>query len=140
MIVIDANIAVSLVIYVDYTPTCRALMRAVARAQTPICVPMLWEYEITSTLRKFQAAGRLSANEAETGLIQLSQLKIERIPPDINLHKRALSWAASANQMVAYDAQYLALAESLGAEMWTADKRLYNALKDSVTWLHWVEE
>jgi predicted nucleic acid-binding protein len=140
MLVIDANIAIALVMYVDYTPACRALMKSAAQAQTQLCVPMLWEYEITSTLRKFQAAGRLTSSEVETGLGQLYQLKIERVPPDMNLHNQALAWAARANQVVAYDAQYLALAESLGAEMWTADKRLYNALKDSVAWLHWGGE
>ena len=41
----------------------------------------------------------------------------------------------------AYDGSYLAVAESLGAELWTADNRLVESLDDdSLEWIHWIGE
>ncbi len=34
-----------------------------------------------------------------------------------------------------YDAHYLALAEHLGCEFWTADKRLHNAVHEKLPWV-----
>ena len=53
----------------------------------------------------------------------------------------ALRWAARLNQARAYDAFHLALAEELGAEFWTADRRLANAAQRAgATWAHWIGE
>jgi len=38
----------------------------------------------------------------------------------------------------AYDAQYLALAELEGYELWTADERLANSLEPTSSWLKLV--
>ncbi|MFQ5613908.1 MAG: type II toxin-antitoxin system VapC family toxin [Anaerolineae bacterium] len=38
----------------------------------------------------------------------------------------------------AYDSYYLALAETLGCELWTADRRLHNIV--DLPWLHWVSD
>jgi predicted nucleic acid-binding protein len=41
----------------------------------------------------------------------------------------------------AYDSFYLTLAQELECDFWTADKRLFNALRDArLDWLHWIEE
>ena len=37
-----------------------------------------------------------------------------------------------------YDSTYLALAEHLGCEFWTADGRFYNAVKDSLSFVKWL--
>jgi predicted nucleic acid-binding protein len=38
----------------------------------------------------------------------------------------------------AYDAHYLALSKLLNAEFYTADKRLYNSVKSSFNWVHFI--
>ncbi len=48
----------------------------------------------------------------------------KRVPLDTSLCLAALTWAERLGQTKAYDAFYLALAEGLSAEFWTADKRL----------------
>ena len=55
-----------------------------------------------------------------------------------SLHLRALELASQLNQGAVYDAHYLALAESLDCEIWTADQRLYRAVGpvfDNVRWI-----
>lgn len=42
---------------------------------------------------------------------------------------------ADTNSDSVYDAHYLALAQRLSIELWTADKRLYNAVKSSLGWV-----
>ena len=53
-----------------------------------------------------------------------------------DLHVRAWELATKLNRPTAYDAHYLALAEELGCEFWTADTRLHNAVKDTLSWVH----
>ena len=43
-----------------------------------------------------------------------------------------------ASDVDAYDAHYLALAESRQCECWTADERLWNTVKKDLPWVHWV--
>ena len=48
-----------------------------------------------------------------------------------------MHWAERIGQSKVYDSQYLALAESIAADFWTADQRLYHSLQGlGVTWVH----
>ena len=40
----------------------------------------------------------------------------------------------------AYDAHYLALAEARQCECWTADERLWNAVRNALSWVRWIGE
>jgi predicted nucleic acid-binding protein len=61
------------------------------------------------------------------------------VEPDGDLLKNSLVWAEKIPQAVAYDAQYLALAESLKADLWTADRRLFNSVQQAgVNFAHWL--
>jgi len=50
--------------------------------------------------------------------------------PDTALNRSSLIWAERLGQMVAYDAQYLALAEYLKADFYTVDKKLFNRCQE----------
>jgi predicted nucleic acid-binding protein len=55
-----------------------------------------------------------------------------------DLHRRALLLAGQFSLPSAYDAHYLAVAEAFGAEFWTADRRLFQAVSGSLPWVHTV--
>ncbi|HEY3231696.1 MAG TPA: type II toxin-antitoxin system VapC family toxin, partial [Roseiflexaceae bacterium] len=57
--------------------------------------------------------------------------------PD-GLHRRAWEIAHQFKRPAAYDAHYLALAEIAGCPFWTADERLFNAVKDQLGWVRWL--
>ena len=57
---------------------------------------------------------------------------------DAELHRQALKIAQRYNLPATYDAHYLALAERLGIEFWTADRRLFNAVQSSLSWVNLV--
>ena len=48
------------------------------------------------------------------------------------------SLATRFNRPTAYDAKYLALAEMMNCEFWTADERLFNAVRDELSWVRWL--
>ena len=138
MIVIDANIAVALIVRLPYSEKAEQLFLAWHRNNSALFAPSLWHSEIVSALHKLAFAGQMSAEDAHDGIRKLDRLRVEIIPPDTDLLLASFEWAGKLNQMAAYDAQYMALAERLGAEMWTADRRLFNSVKAEIPWLHWV--
>jgi predicted nucleic acid-binding protein len=86
-------------------------------------------------------AKRISAEQAYTAVEDLYLLEVETQPLDINMCKAALEWATRLQQRRAYDAFYLALAERLQTEFWTADKRLANAAQQlGANWVRWIGE
>jgi predicted nucleic acid-binding protein len=140
-IVIDANLCIALTIPLAYSEAAAKQWLFWEMNRFEIHAPLLWEYEIVSALRKAIVVGLISKKEAESALRRLLALGVERSTPDPNLHGLALQWAERAKQTVAYDSQYLAQAEALQADFWTADKRLVDSLKSrKLTWLHWIGE
>ena len=92
-------------------------------------------------IRKLYSFGKITESEAQKALIILDQMQIRLIPDDLNLRQAALDWATRLRQKAAYDGFYLAAAEQLGAELWTADRTLANnADQIGIKWVHWMGE
>jgi predicted nucleic acid-binding protein len=124
-IVIDANFGVAIVWPLPYSTACRKYLRDWLEQDVLIVVPGLWEYEVCSALRKLWAQNLLTRDLALESLVSLFGLPLKRIMLDASLAREAIEWAERIGQTVAYDAQYLALAERLGADFWTADRKLF---------------
>ena len=140
-IVVDANLYVALIIPLPYSKAAAKRWLAWETERVSLYAPLLWEYEVVSALRKAILAGLISREETESALQRLFILGVETVPPDAELHRAALKWSELIGQPVAYDGQYLALAEALQADLWTADKRLIDVLKNqNLAWLHWIGE
>jgi predicted nucleic acid-binding protein len=141
IVVTDANLLASLVIPLAYSRQASLRVESWKRAGIDLFAPLLCEYELISVLRKAVANNLLSGEEALASLKKLSVIGIRMIAPSTELHRLALHWADQVHQPVAYDAQYLALAEQNKAELWTADRRLSNAAwQVGATWVHWLGE
>lgn len=140
-LVVDANIAVALAVDLPYSPAALNRLRVWLHESAEMYAPLLWEYEVASALRRMTTLGLLSAASAENALTSiLLDLPIERVPPEPRTHQAALRWAERLGHSVVYDAQYMALAERLGAEFWTADRRLMNRARQllHVPWVRWI--
>ncbi len=104
------------------------------RAERPLVAPTLLGYEITNALHRYVVHGELLPQEASELLDAVLKLDIE-LYDDAELHKRALELAQTFSLPATYDAHYLALAERLGAEFWTADRRLVQAVQQTLPWV-----
>jgi predicted nucleic acid-binding protein len=117
-------------------PTLQAQMNAWQGKETPLFVPTLWRYEVRSTLAKSVHFLQLTAETANMLLDLALDLDISVVAPEESLCKNALRWTYRLKRASAYDSFYLALAESLNAEFWTADRKLANAVDKD--WIHYA--
>lgn len=123
-LVMDANRVVAIVIPLPYSEATHLKMEAWKAVGEEIVAPTLWEYEVTSALRRAVGIGLLDSGQAATALKQILLLNMRSLAPGIELHLQALSWAERLGQPCAYDTQdtqYLALVEEIGSELWTGD-------------------
>lgn len=115
MIVVDASAALSALL--NAGPARRALAREQLHA------PHLIDSEVANALRRLVAAKQLDADVGWTALDGFRHLGMTRYPV-FSLLDRV--WELRDN-LSAYDASYVALAELLDCELVTADARLSRA-------------
>ena len=140
-VVVDSNLAVLTVVDSENSPLANRVWTDLNAAGAIFFAPGLWAYETTSVIRKFNAFGKITPDEAQKALIILGQMPIHFIADDLPLRQSALDWATRLRQKAAYDGFYLAAAEQLGAELWTADQALVNnARQVGASWVHWIGE
>ena len=139
MLVIDASAAVKAILPNPLQGHCQALVNTFAENQP--AAPVLWAYETTSAITKTVHFGQITAAEGRTALEQLNALGVRLFTPDADQNRTAFDWTLRLKRASVYDSYYLALAQGLECDLWTADSRLFNALKDDhLRWLHWIEE
>lgn len=131
---VDASFLLRMLLDEAVGPQADRLWEAWHREERRLVAPALLDYEVTNALHRYVARGDLSPAEAEALLDLALRLDVERVG-DGELHRRALQLARAFSLPAAYDAHYLALAERLGAELWTADLRLVRAVRDRLPWV-----
>jgi predicted nucleic acid-binding protein len=120
MIVLDASVLAN-VIADDGPEGQRA--RAELRRAGALVAPDLVDVETVAVLRKRWRAGTISEGRFAVAVRDLEDIDLERYPV-LRLMRRAFELRANVTP---YDAAYVALAEILGCELWTADQRLAKA-------------
>jgi predicted nucleic acid-binding protein len=88
-----------------------------------LAAPELIDLEVMSTLRRAARAKKLDQRRSAQALGDLAALPIQRVP---HLPLLGRVWELRDN-LSAYDACYVALAEALGAVLLTADGRIKRA-------------
>ncbi len=139
LVVIDAGVAVKAVLPNLQQAHCLALVQTFVDAQP--AAPALWAHETTSAICKAFHFGEITEKEARQALEKLDALGVRLFVPDAGQNLAALDWSLRLKRASAYDSYYLVLAQALGCDFWTADKRLFNALQDvQLGWVRWIEE
>lgn len=134
-ICVDASLIIRLLLSGEYASPVAVLWKAWHEAGSLIVAPTLIHYEVSNALRRYVVLGELLSEEAAEALEATLQLGIA-LHGDAALHRRALALAKHLELSTAYDAHYLALAERLGAEFWTADHQLVNTVSSVLPWVH----
>lgn len=117
MIVLDASVLVELILD---TPTGRTVADRLADPAVGLHVPHLVDVEVTQALRRYAQKGEVDAWEAAEALASLRALDLQR-----HAHEPLLDrvWELRDN-LSAYDAVYVALAEVLDTTLLTCDRPL----------------
>jgi predicted nucleic acid-binding protein len=105
-------------------------------ATTPVG-PYLLPFEITAVLRKQVFRGAITREYGLAALQRALAFEVTLLAfPD--LYERAWKMAEQLHRPTAYDSHYLALAEMLNCEFWTANRKLYRASREHLPWIRWL--
>lgn len=140
-VVVDASVVVNALLSQAYTIQAEQCLDTWKSTGESLYAPPHWYAEIVSALRFAVFKRKLTQEDADLLVEVLPELGVRMIEPTPDLLKASLRWAERLGQSKAYDSQYVALAESLNAELWSADQRLIHALQaQGVSWAHWIGE
>jgi predicted nucleic acid-binding protein len=120
VIVLDASAVVD---WLLLTPAGHHIEKRIFSRHESLHAPHLLDIEVTQALRRLGRAGTVSQRRAAEAIDDLVDLRIVRYQHFVLLPR---IWQYRHN-LSAYDAAYVALAESLGAPLITRDGRLASA-------------
>ena len=137
-VVVDASLALKWIVDEEDSDKANALLEAWDDAATRPTAPGFLPTEVTNALHRRVVAGTLAIEEAVVLIERMSsRVELQEAP---GIHGRALELASELGQGAAYDCHYLALAESLECELWTADERFHRAASPAFPFVHALSE
>lgn len=117
MIVVDASALLEVLLR---TPAAQAVERRLFDPRETLHAPHLLDVEVAQVVRRYAAAGEIDQDRGRVALADLADFSLRRYPHDFLLPR---VWELRDN-LTAYDAVYVALAEALDAPLITRDRRL----------------
>ena len=139
VVVVDASLAIKWLVSEENSDKACAISRSWANAGIQTAAPYLMPVEVTNALHRRVVRGELTVEDAIRLLEYLLASGIE-LRDEPGLQVRALQLASRLRQGAVYDAHYLALAEALGCDFWTADQRFYRAAVSVTQNVRWIGE
>ena len=138
VVVVDANLALKWVLIEADSTLSISLLDQWTDEGKEIIAPALFAYEVTNILHRQVIAGKLTYEEADEGLARLFSLGILlKFSGYEKISTQALTYAHRFHLPATYDAHYLALASHEQCAFWTADARLWNAVKHKRVCVKW---
>lgn len=135
-LVLDASVAIKWVNpHEPFADKAILIREDYEQGHVSLLVPTFWEYEIANGVNKAVARGQLSPEEGQEAITLLLAIHAQKVSLPSPQESYAL---ARRYQRSVYDSWYVNLAEKTGCECWTADQKLYNALKDTIPWIRWL--
>lgn len=134
---VDASLVLSWLLPEEYSGKAEALWKSWREQGIGLIAPPLLYAEVLSVLRQAVFFKRLLEEEGEAAYRSFFGISIQMtyIP---RVYTRAWELAKELSRPRIYDMVYLALADIQGCPLWTADKRLVQAVQDKSQWARWV--
>jgi predicted nucleic acid-binding protein len=117
VIVVDASALLEALLR---TPAAKVVEDRLFAPHQTLHAPHLLDVEIAQVIRRYAANGEIDGERGRMALADLADLPLRRYPHDFLLPR---IWDLR-NNLTAYDAAYVALAEALDAPLLTRDRRL----------------
>lgn len=138
-VVVDASIVVKWLVTEDDSEFAARLLTMWSAGGTPLFAPQLMVYELSNVLFKKQRRGDITV-AASQEILRRFVASFETIEDHPEAQVLALMLAQTHGRPNTYDAHYLGLAQHIGAEFWTADRVLVNAVGRALPWVHHLSE
>ena len=120
MIVIDASALLEVLLR---TPAAGEVEKWLFDPGQTLHAPHLLDVEVAQVIRRYAANGEIDSDRGRAAVADLADFPLHRYPHDVLLPR---IWELR-NNLTAYDAVYVALAEALDAPLLTRDRRLLAA-------------
>jgi len=111
-----------------------ALRDSAARKRIQMLAPSLWIYEVINALRVARRRGRLDPRQSRLALGLLQDVGVRMVDPE---PENCLE-IATRLEISGYDAAYVALAEAVGADLWTGDRKLFEKARSKSEVVCWI--
>lgn len=134
---VDANLIVRTLIPGPLTENALAFLGALGREYSALIAPTLLAFEVTSTLRRLVFLEQITPAQGEEAFEGFLEMDI-RLSHQRGIFPLAWQLAQQFNLPRAYDTAYLALAQLRNCEFWTADQRLFHAVRRELDWVRWL--
>lgn len=137
-VIVDANILIAFGLADEPLHTqANQILTAWRTAGERLTAPRLFRSEVTAVVRKVVYQGRITPEQGRAMLAQLLIYPVE-FHEDDALLKEAYELAVRFNRPRTYDTQYMALANRLQGDFWTADERLVNGTQAQFSRIRWL--
>ncbi|HEY3118951.1 MAG TPA: type II toxin-antitoxin system VapC family toxin [Chloroflexota bacterium] len=139
MICVDASVAWKWLFPEEYGAQADSLLRVTLEQGEPMIAPPAFPSEVSNIARQQMRRGGMSLDDARSVIAEFLNIPITIQAPE-SMYDRALVLAAEHGLPAMYDALYVALAELLGATLWTADERLLRSLSGKLPFVRWIAD
>ena len=138
-VVIDASLVVKLLIEEEHSDKVTTLLHSWNNEGVRPVAPYLMTGEVANALYRRVVGNDVTLGDATRLIERLMSFGIElRHPPNLTI--MALQLAHRFRQGAVYDSHYLALAEILDCDLWTADERFFRVVAGSFSKVHRLSE
>ena len=141
LVIVDASLVFKWLVEEEDSDRARAMLTRWKGQDAKLAAPYFMLAEVTNALHRRVVDGTL-------GVVEASDLAESMLSPSIGmelhshhgLHRRGVELANLMRQPAVYDSIYLALAEALNGELWTADRNFFRAASSQFSNVRWLRE
>lgn len=136
-ICIDANVIVWSLVPAPLSDAATRVVEKHRQNELSLVAPALLAFEVTASLRRLVFLEEITPDQGEEAFQDFLKIDVD-LSQRTDIFPLAWKFAKQFNRPRAYDTVYLALSRLRDCEFWTADKRLYNAVRGELEWVKWI--
>ncbi len=136
IVVVDSSVVIKWILNEPDSHIAEKLLDEWIDKETIVLAPTLLIYEITNVIYKHVQKGNIPLDGAKKALTNFSETEITFTNlQERSFIQRVTELAYQFDLPATYDAYFLVLAEHENCELWTADARLWKAVKGELSWV-----
>lgn len=136
-LVIDAAVAVKLVLPEEFSNRVQDLIESAFTAGRRVIGPPLLSIEVANAIYAQRRNDEISGGEADAAMSAFLRLGIESLSP-AGLDRAAFAFSRAHRLRSVHTSYYVTLSQMLNAPLWTADRALFKYASSIAPWVCWI--